>query len=94
MVSTDQLTGLRFRLRSKTIFVDGTIHEKLRLLFEKAMFNWGDAGVFETQIPPPVEPSGSAAATNVFPSAEQAKAVQTAGGTLFDIQVDPPSLEL
>ena len=69
--------------------MDGIIHDKSTLWFEEKRFSRGDGGVFETQIPP-----GPAAATNLSPSAEHAKVVQMAGGTLFDIQVDPPSLEV
>jgi hypothetical protein len=65
-----------------TIFVEGMIQEKLRFPFAEDRFIWGDGGVFEIQIPP-----GAAAATNVLPSAEHARAVHFCGGTLFDTHV-------
>ena len=78
---------MRSKLCSKSILVEGTIHERLRLLLADETFNCGAGGVCDTQTPP-----YSLTAANSLPSADAAIEVQVLVGPL-EVQLTPRLVE-
>lgn len=79
---------LKSGLPSKTIFVESTIHERLRLVGEAAAFSRGEGRVYNVQIPfVPVT-------NNFFPSAEHATHSHTVAGRLFKVQMAPQLVDV
>ena len=81
--------GSRSGFSCKMKSVEGTIHDRTRLVPEGAMFSKGVGAICAVQMPP-----SSDVANILAPSAEQATPVHCATGALFDIQVSPESTEV
>ena len=79
----------------RTKLVEEISQENERLLFVGVSLNVGDGVACEVQIPPLVALycAFSAAAKNLFPSAEEATAVQFVTGAIFETQLIPPLVE-
>lgn len=100
-VTSVQLAEPKSELCCITKFVEGTIQERSRLVFAVAMFNCGAGVACEIQMPPPTVVPGlfvlgspAVAATNLYPSAEEATQVQYCTGTLLDVHVAPEFVEV
>ena len=87
-VTSVQFVVVKSKFCCNAKFVEGTIHERVRLPFVGAMFICGAGAACLVQIPP-----FHATATDLFPSADDATDCQTKWGALFEIHVLPESVE-
>lgn len=88
-VTSVQLVVVKSKSCCNTKFVEGTVHESMRLPFVGVIFMEGVGVIREVQIPPPLM-----VATRVFPFADEATDVQYCTGTLLNVQVIPEFVEV